>query len=143
MRPDLLAASSPERWSFQTSRSVLVTPASAARMKSSACAFGSRLSVSSGSVPIAFRPGVSRITSPCCSSGCGKLITACRQHGMSTLPSSPFSSARRMSSSPSPKRPYFRASSTGTRFTCDTRDSASPIFSADARSSWNVTHSSA
>ena len=102
MRPALVAGSSPARCWFHTSRSVLVTPASAARMNSSACALGSRLSVSSGSVPIAFRPGVSRITRPCCSSGCGKLMTACRQHGMSTLPSSPCSSAARMSSSPSP-----------------------------------------
>ena len=116
---------------FHTSRSVLVTPASAASRNSTACAFGSRLSVSSGSVPIAFRPGVSRMTSPCCSSGCGKLITACRQHGMSTLPSSPRSSADRMSSSRSQKSPYLRASATGTRLTCETRASASAIRSAD------------
>ncbi len=87
MRPERVAGSSPARCRFHTSRSVLVTPASAARMNSTACAFGSRLSVSSGSVPIAFNPGVSRMTSPCCSSGCGKLMTACRQHGMSTAPS--------------------------------------------------------
>ena len=37
-------------------------------------------------------------------------MTAWRQHGMSTLPSSPRSSAARMSSSPSPKSPYLRAS---------------------------------
>ena len=60
-RPDLIAASSPARCWFHTSRSVLVTPASAARMNRTACAFGRRLSVSSGSVPIAFKPGVSRI----------------------------------------------------------------------------------
>ena len=39
-------------------------------------------------VPIAFSPGVSRMTRPCCSSGCGKLMTACRQQGMSTAISS-------------------------------------------------------
>ena len=40
-------------------------------------------------------------------------------------------------------RPYLRASATGTRFTCDTRDSASLIWSASTRSSGSVTHSSA
>ena len=78
------------------------------------------------------------MTRPCCSSGCGKLMIAWRQHGMSTLPSSPCSSAATMSSSPSPYSPYLRASSTGTRLTCDTRESASLIFSADDRSSANV-----
>ena len=42
-----------------------MTPVSAPRMKTVACALGSRLSVSSGSAPIAFRPGVSRTTRPC------------------------------------------------------------------------------
>ena len=91
-------ASSPARCWFQTSRSVLVTPASAARTNSTACALGSRFSVSSGSVPIAFRPGVSRITRPCCSSGCGKLMIAWRQHGISIVLSSSSSSAASMSS---------------------------------------------
>ena len=59
------------RWSRQIARSDLVTPVSAPRMKTVACALGSRLSVSSGSAPIAFRPGVSSTTSPCFSSGCG------------------------------------------------------------------------
>ena len=59
------------RWSRQIARSDLVTPVSAPRMKTVACALGSRLSVSSGSAPIAFRPGVSRTTRPCLSSGCG------------------------------------------------------------------------
>ena len=87
-RPSRVAGLSPTRWFCHTSMSVLVTPASAARMNSTACALGRRLSVSSGSVPIAFRPGVSRITKPCCKSGCGKLITAWRQQGMSTAASS-------------------------------------------------------
>jgi len=51
--------------------------------------------------------------------------------------------ADRMSSSRSLKSPYLRASAIGTRFTCDTRASASAIRSAAARSSGNVTHSSA
>jgi hypothetical protein len=74
-------------YSFHTAASLFDTPVSTARMNSTAWALGRRLSVSSGSVPIAFRPGVSRITSPCSSSGWGKLITACRQHGISTMPS--------------------------------------------------------
>ncbi len=52
-------------------RSDLVTPVSAPRMKTVACADGSRLSVSSGSAPIALRPGVSSTTRPRCSNGCG------------------------------------------------------------------------
>ena len=68
-RPARVASSVPARCSFQTSRSVFVTPVSAARMKSTACADGSSDSVSSGSVPIALSPGVSRITSPCFRSG--------------------------------------------------------------------------
>ena len=139
-RPERVVGSAPARWSFQTSRSVLVTPESAARMNSTACAEGSSESVSSGSVPIALRPGVSRMTSPCFRSGCGKLTTAWRQHGMSTLPSSRCSNEAMRSSSWSP---YRRASATGTRLTCDTRPSASLMRSAEARSSGSVTHSSA
>ena len=53
---------------FHTSRSVLVTPASAAQDEQECVRIGQQCdSVSSGSVPIAFRPGVSRITRPCCS----------------------------------------------------------------------------
>ena len=59
------------RWSRQIARSDLVTPVSAPRMNTVACAEGSRVSVSSGSAPIAFRPGVSRTTRPWRSSGCG------------------------------------------------------------------------
>ena len=54
----------PPRWSRQIARSDLVTPVSAPRMKTVACAVGSRLSVSSGSAPIAFSPGVSSTTRP-------------------------------------------------------------------------------
>ena len=89
IRPRRVAASSPARCRRHTSRSVFVTPASAARMNSTACACGSSDSVSSGSVPIAFSPGVSRMTSPCFSSGCGKLMIACRQHGISTSAAGP------------------------------------------------------
>ena len=71
-----IRAGPPPIWSRQTSISLLVTPVSAARMNSTACAFGIRFSVSSGSVPIAFRPGVSMMTSPCFSKGCGKLTIA-------------------------------------------------------------------
>jgi len=55
----------------QTSMSDLVTPVSAASRNSTACALGSMLMVSSGSVPKAFRPGVSSTTKPCFSSGFG------------------------------------------------------------------------
>ncbi|MCY1513520.1 hypothetical protein D9M68_480280 [compost metagenome] len=75
------------RCSRQIDRSERVTPVSAPRMKTTACACGIRLTVSSGSAPIAFRPGVSRITSPCSSSGCGMFSTAWRQRGISTRPS--------------------------------------------------------
>ena len=43
MRPERVAGSSPARCRFHTSRSVLVTPASAARMNSTACAFGKQV----------------------------------------------------------------------------------------------------
>ncbi|MCG3190288.1 MAG: hypothetical protein LKCHEGNO_02961 [Burkholderiaceae bacterium] len=61
----------PSRCSRQISRSDLVTPVSAPRMNTVACADGSSPSVSSGSAPIAFSPGVSITTSPRLSSGCG------------------------------------------------------------------------
>ena len=75
-------------WLRQTSMSLRVTPVSAARINSTACAFGIRFRVSSGSVPMAFRPGVSRITRPCFSSGWGKLMMAWRHMEISTWPSS-------------------------------------------------------
>ena len=50
--------------SRQIARSERVTPVSAARMKTTACADGSRPSVSSGSAPIAFSPGVSSDDQP-------------------------------------------------------------------------------
>ena len=53
------------RCSRQIARSDLVTPVSAARMNTTAWACGIRLTVSSGSAPIAFSPGVSRMTRPC------------------------------------------------------------------------------
>ena len=58
------ASAWPPRWSRQIARSDLVTPVSAPRMKTVACAAGSRPSVSSGSAPMAFRPGVSSTTRP-------------------------------------------------------------------------------
>ena len=64
------------RCSRQMARSDLVTPASAAKINTTACAWGIRLTVSSGSAPIAFKPGVSKITKPCFSKGCAMLISA-------------------------------------------------------------------
>ena len=78
-----------------------MTPASAASTNRITCALGSRLSVSSGSAPMALSPGVSRITRPCCSSGCGKLMIACRHEGTSTGSSPP----RRGSVEPNRSRP--------------------------------------
>src|SRR3569833_1796897 len=66
------------------SMSLRVTPVSAASTNSTACALGSMLSVSSGSLPRALRPGVSRIARPCCSKGWGILLWACCFFGMST-----------------------------------------------------------
>ena len=57
------------RCSRQIARSDLVTPVSAARMNTAACACGIRFTVNSGSAPMAFSPGVSRTTSPCLRSG--------------------------------------------------------------------------
>ena len=74
------------RCSRQMERSDLVTPVSAPRTKTTACACGIRLTVSSGSAPIALSPGVSRITSPCFNRGCAILISACRHLGISTRP---------------------------------------------------------
>ena len=125
MRAAFVASSSPARCAFQTSRSVLVTPASAASRNSTACAFGSRLSVSSGSVPIAFRPGVSRMTSPCCSSGCGKLIIGVPPARNVDAAFVAALERRQDVVVALVKRPYLRASATGTRLTCDTRASAS------------------
>ena len=71
----------------------------------------------------------------------GKLMIACRQQGMSTVPSSSRSSEA-IRSSPSSNRPYLRARPAGTCLTCDTRASTSPMLAADARSSGSVTHSS-
>ena len=61
----------PPRCSRQIARSDLVTPVSAASTNTVACADGSSDSVSSGSAPMAFRPGVSSTTRPRSSSGCG------------------------------------------------------------------------
>ena len=55
----------------QISRSLLVTPVSIDNRKRIAWAAGMVLTVSSGSMPRAFRPGVSRIDRPLDSSGCG------------------------------------------------------------------------
>ena len=59
------------RCSRQTARSDFVTPVSAPRMKTTACAEGSSDKVSSGSAPMALSPGVSSTTRPRRSSGWG------------------------------------------------------------------------
>ena len=59
------------RWSRQMLKSDRVTPVSAPSTKTTAWADGSRPSVSSGSAPMALRPGVSMTTSPRLSRGCG------------------------------------------------------------------------
>ena len=98
--------------SRQIARSDLVTPVSAARMNTAPCAWGIRLTVSSGSAPMAFRPGVSSTTKPCLSRGCAMLISAWRQRGTSTLPWS--SSGGLSSGASSCQKPRARASSTVT-----------------------------
>src|SRR6185369_2748755 len=77
-RRESVLSASVTRCSRQIDRSDLVTPVSAASMKTTAWACGIRLTVNSGSAPMAFSPGVSRITSPCLSSGWAMLIRAWR-----------------------------------------------------------------
>ena len=104
LRATKRASAGPPRWSRQIARSDLVTPVSAPRMNTVAWADGSRPRVSSGSVPIAFRPGVSSTTRPRLSSGCGRLMRAWRQAGTSTRPcasSGGLSSGRSSSQKPS------------------------------------------
>ena len=85
--PPALPAPAGNTWSRQMARSDLVTPVSAPSKKTTACACGIRFTVSSGSAPTAFKPGVSRITKPCRSKGWGILISAWRHMGTSTQPS--------------------------------------------------------
>ena len=96
-----------------TARSLRVTPVSAPSTNSAAWALGSRPRVSSGSAPMAFRPGVSSTTRPWRSSGCGRLMMAWRQAGTSTQPSGPTGGLSCGSSSD--HRPRARASSRVTR----------------------------
>ena len=135
------AEAPPARSRFHTSRSDRVTPASAASTNRTTCAPDSTLSVSSGSAPMALSPGVSMITRPCRSSGCGKLRIACRQQGTLTRASPPPISCAGPDASSS--RPSARASAIGTSFTSETRARAALSWPASARSSGNVTHSSA
>jgi len=125
----------------QTSRSLLVTPVSAASTNKTACALGTSDSVSSGSVPIAFSPGVSRMTRPCLSSGCGKLMTAWRQREISTSPS--WLTAKTWAGSSGSYRPYMRASSTGTRTVSATSLNACSMPSGESVSTGNTRHSTA
>ena len=126
--------------SRQTSMSVRVTPASAARTNSTACALGIRFSVSSGSAPIAFSPGVSITTSPVSSSGCGMLTSAWRQHDTSIMSAS--SGAMGEDASSASNRPISIASSTGTRLVSRTHSKASFRLSTFVGSIGTVRHSS-
>ena len=81
-----VSRSSCTRCSRQIDRSDWVTPVSAAKMNTMACACGIKLTVSSGSAPIAFNPGVSRMIRPCLSRGCAILISAWRHFGTSIKP---------------------------------------------------------
>ena len=82
----LLWPSSRSGWMYfcQISMSEAVTPASADSRNRIAWALGSIDRVSSGSLPRAFRPGVSRIRRPWRSSGWSKLTRAWRQAGTRT-----------------------------------------------------------
>ena len=104
-----VASPSVIRCSRQIDRSDLVTPVSAPRMKTTACAWEIRLTVNSGSAPMAFKPGVSRMTSPCLSRGWAILMSACRHFGTSISPSEPTSGLS--SGLPSCQKPSARASS--------------------------------
>jgi hypothetical protein len=77
---------------------------------------------------------------PLLQQGVRKLMIACRQHGTS-ISASP-SGAGSLSGSASSWSPSARASTSGTRFICETFDSVSLISAGAARSSGNVTHSS-
>ena len=116
------------RCSRQIERSERVTPVSALKMNTTACAWGMRLTVNSGSAPTAFRPGVSRITNPCFKSGCGILMMAWRHMGTSTMPCASgtgFSSVRS-----SCQKPSARALSKLTLRTSATFSRALAIWSA-------------
>ena len=145
MRPPCVAASSPASAAFQTSRSVFVTPASAARMNSTACAFGSRLSVSSGSVPIAFKPGRVEDDQPLLQQRMREIddrVTPARNVDAALVAA--LERAPAMSSSSSTKSPYLRAQ--GDRHALDlrhARERFAPSGPPTTRSSGNVTHSSA
>ena len=96
---EMLSESPVIRCSRHMDRSDLVTPVSAAKINTTACACGIRLTVNSGSAPIAFKPGVSKITKPCLSNGCAILISACRHRGTSISPSGRTSGLSSMFSS--------------------------------------------
>ena len=122
-RREMFSSSSVIKCSRQIARSDLVTPVSAAKINTTAWACGIRLTVSSGSAPIAFNPGVSRMTRPCLSSGCAILISAWRHLGTSIKPSAPTSGLSSMFSSC--QNPSARASSFDTCRTSATFSSAS------------------
>lgn len=68
-RPARASPRQPLIWFCHISRSLRVTPVSAASTNSTACALGNMFRVNSGSLPRALRPGVSRTTNPCWSRG--------------------------------------------------------------------------
>ena len=106
------------RCSFQICKSDLVTPVSAPKINTTASARGIRLTVNSGSAPMAFKPGVSNMIKPCLSSGWAILISAWRQRGTSTMPSA--CSGGLSSGVSSCQKPKARASSWLTRLISDT-----------------------
>ena len=137
------AGSSPARSRRHTSRSRLGDACVGGEDEQDDLALGKRLSVSSGSAPTALSPGVSRITRPCCSSGCGKLMIACRQRrDLDALVAAARQSGRQV---PRP-RPAGRApgrARPAPASTSETRASSALILPASDRSSGNVAHSSA
>ena len=124
----------------QSARSLAVTPVSVASRNSTACALGIMLTVSSGSLPRALRPGVSRITRPLFSSGCGKLISAWRHAGMSTR-SWRLRITVVVKASPSWSSPRALASAMVTFFVCASIPKDFAIESRSSRSRRTFTHS--
>ena len=128
------------RCSRQIRKSDWVTPVSAPRMNTIACAWGNKLTVSSGSAPMAFNPGVSSMTRPCFRIGCAMLISACLQRGTSTRPSSPI---RLLSAPPSfSQKPSALACSGLTRSTSATRAIEAARLGASVTSSSMVSQAS-
>ena len=85
MRPAFDAGSSPARCCVHTSRVGLRYAGVGGEDEQHRMRVGQQIQRELGLGPDRRSdPGVSRITRPCCSSGCGKLMTAWRQHGIST-----------------------------------------------------------